>query len=328
VEESRRVEIDALKVAGILTIVFIHALRSPWDAGVSGAEIWLGHVTRFGVPAFLFASGFLYATDAAVSAATTLRRLRRIALPYLVASLLAQGWSLLRGAPTETGSVWLDLLLGSSFGPFYYVFVIALLVVATPLFARVGGAALAALTIGFIVAQWSVDAATLWLLPLYWHLRSPLLWWGYFLLGWVAGLHAASLERWIAPRRGPLLIALAALVVVLSAAAGREGHAPRLLVRSAAWLDVYAIGALIFAASLGRAHGRPVLRLLSDATYAIYLFHLFFVLEVKRLLPAPPGELDALVVLLPWAAGVAGPVLLVAGARAVLGDRSRDWIGA
>ena len=76
-ETARRYpEIDAIKAAGIVTIVLIHALRSPWDAGVSELERWLGHVTRFGVPGFLFASGFLYA-GAPADSVTTGRRLRR-----------------------------------------------------------------------------------------------------------------------------------------------------------------------------------------------------------------------------------------------------------
>jgi surface polysaccharide O-acyltransferase-like enzyme len=324
---GRRVEVDALKAAGILTIVFIHSIRSPWDAGVSTLEVWLGHVTRFGVPAFLFASGYLYTTRRPVPAATTLARLRRILLPYLVASLAAQAWSRARGVPTETGSPALDLLLGASFGPFYYVFVITLLVLATPLLARLGTRIVAVLALVFVAAQWCVDAATLWLLPLFWHLRSPLLWWGYFLLGWLAGQHKARLEAWIAPRRGVLVAALLTAVLALAALSGLEGHAPRLLVRTAAWLAVYAIGALLFAATLGRARSGAILRGLSDATYTIYLFHLFFVLEVKRLVPPPPGELAPLAALLPWAAGIAGPLLLIAGARALLGRRSRDWIG-
>ena len=59
--ETRSPTVDAIKVAGIVTIVLIHALRAPWDPGLSPLERWLGHVTRFGVPGFLLASGFLYA---------------------------------------------------------------------------------------------------------------------------------------------------------------------------------------------------------------------------------------------------------------------------
>ena len=157
--KQRFVEIDALKTAGIATVVLIHCVRTPWDALISPLEVWLGHLTRFGVPTFLFASGFLYATDGHVSARLTLRRLRRILLPYLIVSLAAQGWWSLLDLPTEVRDFWPDLAFGSSMGPFYYVFVIVGLVIATPLVARLPRVALAALTVVMLAAQWYVDAA-------------------------------------------------------------------------------------------------------------------------------------------------------------------------
>lgn len=325
---DRRPEIDALKAAGIATIVLIHAIRSPWDPGVTAVEVWLGHVTRFGVPAFLFASGFLAARETPVPAAETVRRLRRILLPYLVASLGAQLWWALRGGSSETGSVALDLLLGASFGPFYYVFVYVVLVALTPLLARLPRAAIAALCGLFVAAQWCVDAATLWLLPLFWHLRSPLLWWAFFLLGWWLRLNAARVDAFVRRHRGALLGALLPAVAALAALSGLEGHAPRLAVRSAAWLGIYAILALLFAVACARpALPRP-LRVLSEATYAIYLFHLFFVFGVQALWPPAAGALAIGPLALAWAAGLAGPLLLVAGARSLLGARSRDVVGA
>ena len=209
-ETARRYpEIDAIKAAGIVTIVLIHALRSPWDAGVSELERWLGHVTRFGVPGFLFASGFLYA-GAPADSVTTGRRLRRLLAPYLVASAVAQLWRARAGLPHEGGSLLADLLLASSLGPYYYVLVIALLVLLCPLIARLPLPVLHAATGALVASQWFVDAASVGMLPLYWHLRSPLLWWGYFALGW--GSHIVWIDpdndlvtvlRWIDRKQAP-----------------------------------------------------------------------------------------------------------------------------
>ena len=88
--ERRYAEIDALKATAIATIILIHCVRPPWAPGIPPIEVWIGHITRFGVPAFLFASGFLYATTAPVSLGVTARRLRRILIPYAVVSLAAQ----------------------------------------------------------------------------------------------------------------------------------------------------------------------------------------------------------------------------------------------
>lgn len=326
--ERRHVEIDALKAAGIVTVVLIHAMRSPWTPGVSAAEIWLGHATRFGVPAFLFASGFLYARVGPAAAGTTARRLRRVLLPYLVASLLAQAWNGWHGLPNVGGSWWRDLLLGSSFGPFYYVFVAAGLVVATPLFARLRGAAIPPLTALLVLAQWGVDAA-IWLpLPLYWHLRNPLLWWAFFLVGWTAGLHTAALADFVATRRRALTGLLLSIAAASTLASGLEGRIPQLLVRSAAWIDVWAILGLVFVAASQLRSSPPALRALSDSSYAIYLFHLFFVYAVQSLVPPATDEFRPLPLLLPWAAGLAGPLLIVRAARVALGPRARDVTGA
>lgn len=325
---QRRVEIDALKAAGIVTIVLIHAIRTPWDPEVSTLEIWIGHATRFGVPAFLCASGYLYATREPVPLATTAARLRRILVPYLLASLLAQLFHAARGEAPITGSIGLDLLIGASFGPYYYVFVIAILVAATPLFARLSPRALSIATGLLLAAQWTVDVAPLGALPLTWHIRSPLLWWAYFLIGWTVRLRAAPLSAWVGRRRLPLAAGLLLAFAALTAASALGGRAPLLLVRSAAWLDVYVILAAIAVWARGVRGSPPWLRFLSDATYAVYLFHLFFLLPVHDRLPAPSHAAALVPIALPWLAGLLGSLLWVVAARALLGRGSRDWVGA
>ena len=323
--EQRFVEIDALKTAGIVTVVLIHCLRTPWDPLISPLEVWLGHLTRFGVPAFLFASGFLYATNEPVSARLTLRRLRRILLPYLIVSLAAQLWWSLLELPTEVRNFWPDLAFGSSMGPFYYVFVIAGLVVVTPLFARLPSAARIALTVAMLAAQWYVDAAVGVDMPLYWHLRSPLLWWAYFLVGWQVRLHRLAVSNWLAHRSywlAPVLLIAIWVLAVQSSAPG-----PLLGVRTAAWLNVYAILLLVYSVASGRADTTGALRYLSDATYAIFLLHVFFVSGVELLVPHRPLVSEFAPIALRWLAGFAGPIILLTAARASLGERSRDVIG-
>ncbi len=326
---TRRVpEIDALKAAGVVTIVLIHSMRSPWDAGVSSLELWLGHLTRFGVPAFLFASGFLYATRDPVPLSAVFRRLRRILVPYLLASALALLWKSHQGLPFQTGSPWLDVLLGASFGLYYYVFVITLLVLLTPLFARLPESLLIGFTGAMLAAQWGVDAATLMPTSLFKLMRNPLMWWAYFLLGWLFRLRGDVLRAQLVQRRAGAVGILIAAILVLSILSGLEGAAPRLLVRSAAWLDIYAILGLILALSVGRENPPRWLRAASDSTFAIYLFHYFFVLALRPLFPAAAGSFALLPVLLPWIAGLLGPMAIVRAARALLGDRARDVIGA
>ena len=325
---DRRVEIDALKTAGILTIVLIHSMRTYWDPSISTLEVWIGHATRFGVPAFLCASGFLYATTSPVPLTVTAGRARRILVPYLVASLAAQLFRYWRGQLPETGAIWSDLLIGATFGPFYYVFVIAMLLLVTPGFAHLSRRTIAICAGVSLATQWPVDTAYFGTLPLAWHLRNPLLWWPYFLLGWSVRLYATPLASFVERRRPVLVPCLIASVGLLPYASTLGGTASLLVVRTAAWLDVYAILALIAVATHGLPRSPAWLRFLSDATYAIYLFHLFFLMPVRDHLALPEGHAELGPIALPWLAGLLGSLLLVVAARALLGRSSRNWIGA
>jgi len=323
--ERRFAEIDALKSIGILTVVLIHSVRAPFDPGISTFEIWLGHLTRFAVPAFLLSSGFLYAGVPA-TAARTLRRWRRICIPYFAASLLGQAFWAARAEQTETGHWASDLLFGSSMGPYYYVFVILGLVLATPLFALLGRRAQVGALCVLVAAQWWVDAASGMLTSFFWHLRNPLLWWAYFAAGWVLRAAYEPARSYLRPRRPLALTICVVLVALLSTLSGLSE--PRLLVRTAAWLNIYAICALIFVAACGSERVPKPMRALSDASYPIYLLHMFFVLTAVGLFPLPPRSFALLPVLFTWAAGVLGSISIIAALKAMLGNRSKDWIGA
>jgi surface polysaccharide O-acyltransferase-like enzyme len=322
----RRLEPDLLKAIGIVAVVLIHSVRSPFTPGVSEVELWIGRVTRFAVPAFLLSSGFLYASRSPVPWPTTARRLRRILGPYLVASLAAQGFEWLRGTPRSVGQVLHDLLLASSFGPYYYVWIALVVVLLAPLLARAGPRALAAILLLTVASQWLLESALLGFAPFFWHLRNPLLWIGYFVCGWALRLHEAKLRGWLAAHRGAALASSAGAVVGLALAGAQA--LPLLQAQTLSWLGIYATLALLLAVSFGRRTESRILKELSEGSYAIYLFHLFFVLPARDATLPAAGAFEALAVLGPWAAGLAGPLLLIALARRTLGARSRALIGA
>ena len=99
----------------------------------------------------------------------------------------------------------------------------------------------------------------------------------------------------------------------------------------ARWLSIYLTIALIFFASVGRERTPSSIRWLSDASYSIYLSHIFF---VNALLNLRAGTLstNALARLarfgLDWTGAMAGSVGILVLSRRILGPhRTRTWLG-
>jgi surface polysaccharide O-acyltransferase-like enzyme len=321
----RRFEVDLVKATGIAAVVLIHSMRPFFSADASAVELWLGSATRFAVPGFLVASGVLYATAKPVPSSLTRARLRRLLVPYLLASLAAQlFWLAFDGRALSARVAFGELLLASSFGPFYYVLHAVLFVLAAPLLARLGARALAAGAVAAIVAQWIFWAFVL--LPLFWMVRNPLHWLGFFVAGWWFQRNEAAIVPWLARHRRAVA-GLAGLAAALALALENTTASLRLS-GSLAWLYVACVLSLVFAVGVGRETKLRAVRSLSDATYTIYLFHLFFVYPVQRLLPPAPRVFEPIPIAAAWLAGLLGPLLIAALGRALLGSRSRALLGS
>jgi len=323
---SRFAEIDFLKASGIVAVILIHSLRAPWDPGISSTELWLGTVTRFAVPGFLLCSGFLYATEKPITLRTVGRRLRRVLIPYLICSFGAQIWWVTRGQGHAFDEIVQDFLFGSSFGPFYYVFVHFFLVLFAPLFVLLPRFAIGSLTALLILSQGWFESRTSLSLPIFWQLRSPLLWWGYFMLGWLIRLHHDTVRQWITSRRSALMAILALAILACTGIANMENRTE--WVRAAIWLDIYAILAFILVATIDRRSVPTLVGAISNASFAIYLLHLFFIYAAELLVRPPLREFDIFVVAGYWSAGLFGAFAVIVTLRALLGQRSRDIIGA
>ena len=130
---ERLAPIDVLKTVCIALVVVIHAVKEPGNA----TEDYFGHLMRFAVPMFLAISGWLYATEEPIPWKRTLGRLKRLLIPYLVASMLAEYYWASRGESRSASRILHDLVFGDAFGPYYYVFAIVTMTLLAPLFARV-----------------------------------------------------------------------------------------------------------------------------------------------------------------------------------------------
>ena len=316
---TRFLEVDLLKALGILCVPLIHLVIA-----VGYTNRWtVVAVTTWAVPGFFFASGFLYQEGPALALPTVGRRLRRLLLPYATAGVLtAVVQNLQNGAASHAGEVLLGFLLGTSWGAYYFVFVLTIFILLTPALARLSDRTCIALFVAAVVVQ-QLFATEVLHDPLLDGWRSPFTWGAYFLFGWVVKRHYGTISRRLTAIRLPAICALALLTLVWIAAFTVNPQRP------AIYRSVYAYGvlALLVTVGIGRPTHSQLLCFLSDRSYPIYLFHWFFLLGFL-LLPSLPWTRRSWVGLLAWSVGVCGPLLLVAGLRRVAPSWSRTLVGA
>jgi surface polysaccharide O-acyltransferase-like enzyme len=321
--KERLPEADVIKAAGIVVIPLIHSLRPLWDASVSGAERWILFATRFAVPGFLFVSGYLGARDSATPSKVG-ARLRRLLLPYAVATIAAECFFLAHGRPVTAPSVALDLISGSALGPYYYVFVAVLLTLAWPLFSLARRGLLGLLAILSVASQLAVELGLV-RLPISWVIRNPFLWCAYYLFGWAVRERRERLLEWLAPRRVHVEVCLSiACATALGAVAFARPGPPIYVV---AWIDVYVVILLLFVAATRLRDTPEVVRKLSDASYAVYLYHLLVIYAVWNPDRGAPAAFGAAAAVASWALGIGVPMAGAMVLRRVLGERARVWFG-
>ena len=155
---------------------------------------------------------------------------------------------------------------------------------------------------------------------LWWEIRNPLRWWGYFFAGWVVSEQRPRVARLpIRHRR------LAGLMLLAAAGGIYGGYAcclpPGWSSHAAAMQYAMIYGLLLGTALVAwDASGRPLVRWLSEASYPIYLYH-FFIVMLMRQFAAGLSDLAVF--------GVASvtTAIGVAGMRWACGPRARLIIG-
>jgi surface polysaccharide O-acyltransferase-like enzyme len=317
---SRLAEVDLLKAAGIVVVVLIHALPPRWAPDIGPVELWLADATRFAVPAFLFASGWLYGTATTTRGATA-RRLRRLLVPYAIASVAAVALRLAVPTLGRVSDPLVEILTASAFGPYYYVLVIATLVVLLPALRRLPRPVAWGTLLVLLALQWPQEADLVtWPTP-FWEARSPLFWGAWFLAGLLLRPHRDRAVVLARGRGAPLLLGMSALGTLGGLAVLPAQSVARLTL---AWLGAWVVVALLLVVGLRRPAVPGPVRHLADTTYAIYLWHLFPLLLVQLVLSGVVGIAAG------WAVGLAGPLLLVAAVRRSVPDRElrRDLVGA
>lgn len=340
--------VDHVKAAAIVAVVFTHAGRVTLGGSGGNADFLLTSLwTRFHVPSFLFVSGFLYARSSGVAWRTIGLRLRRVLLPYGLASLVAVGVGLAVASQTPPWIRWpvpvhdfadvgWQLATASALGVYYYVLLIVCCIPLLWPLSRSGRwgpwalcLALAALAVAVdtgLVTRSSQFLADWWGHGVvFWVMRNPVEQFhaGYFVAGWLAALHLPQLARFAAERRS-----LAVAICTAGVGFGWLSFSGLLSSGSpAADRVVYSLTVVgLLAIVTHRIAAGPVVRFLGDTSLGIYLFHRIFQLLAQPVTdPWPPlARIGAQV-----AVGLAGAGLVMAAGRQLLGEaRARQWLGA
>ena len=322
---ARQPAIDAIKAAAIVAVVFTHsgrvnlsgAGRSIWDFPLASA--WV----RFHIPAFLLVSGILYARDHPVSFREIGRRLQRLLLPFLIASVVAQ---VLVVHPESWQDVLYKLVTASTFNIYYYVAILAQCMIATWALSRMRRRTVIAVWL-VLVGFLAFEASGGWKsprVPFFWMARIPIYRFslGLFVTGWLIGRSAPAVVAWCQQRKALVLPPALCLAAACIAAFSGWIAMPGLISRT---LYTFSVVSVIVVWNGNRPLPGWVV-LLSETSLLIYLYHIIF---QRLLFPTMGSWPDLLRILGQAGIGLGGSILLGLLGRKLLGKaRARRYLGA
>lgn len=317
-ERVRVPVIDLLKAIAIVMVIWIHAFATPWDLAALPLSAIL---VSWAVPTFFFASGYLRQTTRPVDGATLARWLQRLLVPYAIATVLAVAYRrTVLHHRLDLGDALFALATGSAWPVYYFVPMLAGAYLLAGILSRWPRLALPLFVLVAPVVPCGLDPFPRHL-GLFWLFRSPFMWWGYFLLGWLAAERESALATVpVHTRRGVGLVAAAVFVVIATVCLVPGSW------RGQVWLPVVTANYAFLVSVFLLAHAAPphrLLRWLSDASYPLYLYHFFFTSAVRSDLMrlGPLAEPAAFV------AGILGSLGIVVLGRRLLGRWARLALG-
>ncbi|MDX1619618.1 MAG: acyltransferase, partial [Nitriliruptorales bacterium] len=208
---GRLPEVDRLRAIAIVTVVFIHGL--PFKPPVTDAiDYWLSDITRFSVATLVFVSGWLLPRGP-VGSAWVWHRLRRLVPAYLLASAVMVALSRLTPVIDERPLLQ-TLLMGDAVGPYYYVFVLVVLIAVTPFLQRLSSRMRWTLLGLSAAGALVIEVADL---SLYAHNHLPLTWLPYYLAGYLLRPFRPVLGRLGDRAQGATVVAAGVVLALISA---------------------------------------------------------------------------------------------------------------
>lgn len=344
VEQNRWFEFDVVKAASILGVIYIHSISRVMGQ-TDSTGIFFGDWTRFAVPGFVFASGFLFRKGPVDTLRLAWRLFTRIIPPYLICSLVILSLGLAerggRGGAPSGARIATDLLFGNTIGIYYYVFVISYLYA----FSFV----LRLMSRGMILSLWVLTiGVTVWfylepfrfiplflkrVLPAEYYelyfvlLRHPCVHLFFYLTGWVVSLFYERLRYALSRGFIPIVVIACAADVVALYIIHRAYDDFSLKQLT---IQVHIILTLLCLLVIGirKRFWVATVDYLSRNSYAIFLVHLPFVRLIQSWFPTITVRYSPIHSNLAWLGGIAGSILVIALVKFVFRKFSPYVVGA
>lgn len=285
---KRNVNFDYLRGLAILAVVTIHVTASSAVQGISSSII-LNQVARFGVPVFIFLSGWGLTVANSYQRSDSYfsflkRRLSKLLPAFLLWNVI---YLLLRyfvqGEMITFGQATLDLLRGTNYPHLYFVPLIVLFYIVYPLLLRLGktdwGVVLSLLITTYsLVITWGVPIEG------FTRNHNPFNWLFYFVFGiWIAENYE-SIQIQLNKTMISMFLFLSLSIVIFEP---MELTEELILTQTRLSVVFYSIMIIFFVMLLPETKNRLTRGLiaLSDHSFQIYLSHYLFIRLYRELFP-------------------------------------------
>lgn len=329
--QRRFYEIDVLKCACILTVVYIHSISTSFEP-----SNFLGYLasdfTKFAVPGLFFAAGFLFDKKENSTEQIVRKKLIRLLPPYLCCSICLQFLDV-PGLSIElknlnAGQFIYNLIFGNTFGIYYYVFVLFYLFAGSLVLRQVpdkwvlglwGLSAL--LLLAFVKGLISFGMSSMFLI-----FRHPFFHLFAYMSGWVFSLYYETVGSLLRQYRAGVIcggVFLVAIILVYTRMGGNHFSSFPILTQ----FYIYTCVILLITAGTWIYKFQSGIRFISNASYGIYLLHFPIVRACQSVYPEISVDYSFVYAFVSWSAGIAGSICLISVVRKLSGRYSRYLVG-
>ena len=326
---QRYFEIDLLKCACILNVVWVHSYTSVAVTNSLGG--FLADITWWQIPGLFFASGFLFDKKKYSTGQIIKKKLVRLLPPYFFCSLCIQFLNLpglsVGLENLDAGQLIFNLFLGNTLGIYYFTFVLFYLFAGSLVLKRVPDR--------WILGLWGLSALLLLLFvegfvdcgpSFFLFQRHPFFYLFAYLSGWVFSLNYERTGSFLKEHGAAVFfsgIVLTLMLLVFTRIDGHNFESFPLLKQ----IFIYICITLLIITGMWTRKFQGVIQFFSNRSYGIYLIHFPIVNACLLVYPQISSTCSLFYVFISWGVGIAGSTLIIFIVQKISGRYSKYLIG-